>query len=162
MIDSYLTAESSNLQCISQDYTIFVHLFLISSLIQIPTNFELLRVIAFREATTASTSQTQAFVLSLLRYFHAFPLPAQNTDYDTLKSTQELANKVKSFFVGPQTFSMLTTTTSLLPVMEQPFAVLKIMAVVGRVIFIRNIIVAATKPTSINQIRGHADDVARH
>jgi hypothetical protein len=89
-------------------------------------------------------------------------LPAQNTDYDTSKSTQELANKVKSFFVGPQTFSMLTTTASLLPVMEQQFAVLKIMAVVGRVIFIRNIIVAATKPTSINQIRGHADDVARH
>jgi hypothetical protein len=73
MIDSYLTAESSILQCISQDYTIFVHLFLISSLIQIPTNFELLRVIASREATTTSTSQTQAFVLSLLRYFLAFP-----------------------------------------------------------------------------------------
>ncbi len=73
MIDSYLTAESSILRCISQDYTIFVHLFLISSLIQIPTNFELLRVIASREATTTSTSQTQAFVLSLLRYFLAFP-----------------------------------------------------------------------------------------
>ncbi len=160
MIDSYLEAKSSILLCISRDYTKFVHLFLVSSLIQSPTNCELLRVIASQEAATVSTSQTQAFILSLSRYFHAFPSPAQNTDYGTSKSTQELVDKAKSFFVSPQTFSLPMTITSLGPTVEQQFAMPKIVA--EEAIFIRNTTGGSIIATSNLRIMGHADDVAKH
>jgi hypothetical protein len=160
VIDSYLEAEFSILQCISPGYTKFIHLFLVSSLIQIPTNFELLRAIASQEAATVLTFQTQAFILSLSRYFHAFPSPVQNTDYGTSISTQELVNKAKSFFASPQTFSLPMTITSLVPTVEQQLTMPEIVA--EEAIFIRNTTGGATITTFNLRIKGHADDVARH